>query len=133
MKRLIVSGSICVLSLLASCSPGEGTIESCTSAYVGSFEGTGEGGVSISGEIVGQLDGINGALEILITSDGLPRDFTGGALVDDDGNMRPANPSSVRIIQDGKFDFNDCKASGNWVLGADAGGTWRIELPDSAL
>ena len=132
MKRLIVSGSICVLSLLASCSPGEGTIESCTSAYVGSFEGTiTETGVRVTGEMIGQLDGINGKLQILMTSEGLPRDYTGDSMVDDAGSLASASGASVGL--DGTFDFDDCAASGNWSLAADATGTWRLELPDSAL
>jgi hypothetical protein len=83
--------------------------------------------------MVGRLDGVNGKLEIVVTADALMRDLSGDAAVAENGDLTPIDPAVVRFIQDGKFDFDECTASGNWALGASASGTWRLELPDAAL
>lgn len=127
MKRLIVFGSICALLLLASCSPGEGTIASCTSGYVGTFEGATDTGVEVSGAMIGQLDGNGKLLTYISPNSG--GNFAGEGQVDENGDVT----SVGRFVESGTFDFEDCKASGTWVFGALGEGTWRLELPDTAL
>lgn len=129
MKRLIVSGAICALWLLASCTPGEGTVASCASAFVGSFEGMDAEGNPVSGSMIGRLDAINGRIEVVLKADGAENNSLGEAAVATDGTFM----APFRTITSGSLDLEDCTASGEYDLGFFGRGTWQLELPDTAL
>jgi hypothetical protein len=100
-------------------SDGDGTLESCATTLIGSFEG------DQAGVIHAQLT-FEGALDVLFApeNDGTTReaDVTVAA---DSGDITAAGGA---LVLTGTMDFNTCEGSGEWSLFGAEAGTWHIEL-----
>jgi hypothetical protein len=143
VKSLIIYAAIGCISILSACdSGGDGTVESCATAMVGSFEGTSAtDGAEQSGSVVAQLapqiapNPDDPAVWILtvwvpLERDGMldQREFR--ATVDTTTGELTANSQSLKLT--GSYDLNACSASGEWDFFAQLLGTWEVELPKPA-
>jgi hypothetical protein len=141
MKRLLAFVSLCAMASLAACSPiGDGTRESCTGPYTGTFkvdsgdQGTLEGRILASfGDLDMQMTP-EPELQLLLTYD----TDTGMALPDvrvtadvmEDGAV--TNRGGIYDLV-GTFNLDDCEASGTWGAGEFlTNGTWRLDSGHSA-
>jgi hypothetical protein len=103
--------------LLGGCSAaaGGGDPASCAGDYLGTYDG----------DDVGVVAGVlsdDGVLEVLFTSDA--GEVDAAALVTDDGDVTGEEGGTT---VEGRFDFGDCSARGEWTTDGTFTGSWQIE------
>jgi hypothetical protein len=116
-----LAGSVLVFS--ACDSGGDGTLESCATSLLGTFEGDKTG--PITATLTATLT-FDGELKVLFAPDGeaTPRD-TKVTVSAESGEIIPG-AGALQLT--GSMDFYTCEVEGEWTLfGADSG-TWHIGI-----
>jgi hypothetical protein len=110
----VLSGLVAFVVGAGCAVPGDGTVESCTGSFTGTFEGGESGPLSSSLFITGKLVStfLVGGMERKVTN----MVSTAGAI----------EMSSGELMMTGTMNLEDCTASGEWSMGS-AMGTWAFE------
>lgn len=121
VKSFIVSAAIGFIACLSACdSAGTGTIESCATSLIGTFDG------QLQGPAYAQLAS-QGTLEVhfLVTDEDLVREREATVTLDDTGVIMTEG-GALELM--GSFDYDACTASGQWTLFAADTGNWQVGL-----
>jgi hypothetical protein len=106
---------------LSSCDEAGGSLASCSSAYVGTFDG------DLAGDLLGYVR-FDGAFEaIFIQASGTV--MTGGGGISTTGELQP---TTTGLWIEGSIDLESCSGSGSWI--ADRGSNFeKIGTFDMAI
>jgi hypothetical protein len=108
----------CILVFSACDSGGDGTLESCATSLLGTFEG------AKTGPITAQLK-FDGTLSTIFVPDG---EATRDATVTVSADSGEITPGAGVLQLTGSIDFNTCEGNGDWTLFGTDSGTWHLEM-----
>jgi hypothetical protein len=119
MKSFIAIAALagCTLVFSACDSGGDGTLESCATSLVGTFEG------DKTGPITAQL-AFDGTLKVFFPDGEVTRDAT-VTVSADSGEVIPG----AGVLQlTGSIDLDTCEGEGDWTLFNTEAGSWHLEM-----
>ena len=121
----------CVFAVSACAPGGDGTLESCATTLVGTFEGDQSGDIHAQLKTVfmeGTTEVVRGELDVFFApdqEDASSREAEMLVVALDTGELTPGGGA---LVLTGAIDFETCEGSGEWSIFNAEFGTWHIEL-----
>lgn len=124
MKNLVISAALGALLLLPACDlGGDGTLSSCVTGVIGTFDG------DRTGQVIGSLT-YDGTLNTTFYFEGMDTSYSSKTAVGEDGSLT-AGEGSLDLL--GTYDFDSCSGSGTWEIGSNFSGTWEVRTREDSL